>query len=167
MDVNTVLPNGKIPDGLLGKILAEFTGSQGERVILGPKLGEDAGIIDMSHAVTEFDNCLVAAVDPLTVKLHNLPYFAVACNVNDVATRGAIPQWATACVFLPEGSTIAQVISFFREIYEAISLYDISIVSGHTEITSTVINPGIVMTMFGEVKRSNVITTSGANTIFN
>ena len=158
MSQDTILPNGKIPDSILSGILDRFTNSQGDRVILG----EDAGIVDMSHAVTDPDNCLVAAVDPITVNIQNSPFFAVACNINDVATRGAIPKWATAGVFLPEGSTIGEAESFFRELYEAIKPYNIAIVSGHTEVTSTMRNPGIVMTILGEVKKSSILKTGGA-----
>lgn len=150
---------GKIPDEDLSRILKRYTNCNDERVLLGPKLGEDAGIIDMSN---RGNNCLAVAVDPIMVGIQNAPYFAVAINVNDIVTRGAVPKWASASVFFPEGSTLESVEKFFTQLYDAIKPYNISIVTGHTEVTSLVKNPGIVLTMFGEVDKDKIITTSGA-----
>lgn len=150
---------GKIPDDDLSRILAKYTNCNDKRVLLGPKLGEDAGIIDMSN---KENNCLAVCVDPIVVNIQNAPYFAVAININDIVTRGAVPKWASASVFFPEGSTIDDVEKFFGQLYEAVKPYNISIVTGHTEVTSLIKNPGIVLTMFGEVKKDKIITTSGA-----
>jgi len=150
---------GKLPDGELSRILAKYTNCDDQRVLLGPKLGEDAGIIDMSN---RGNNCLAVCVDPIMVNIQNAPYFAVAININDIVTRGAVPKWASASVFFPEGSTLESVERFFGQLYDAVKPYHISIVTGHTEVTSLVKNPGIVLTMFGEVDKDKIITTSGA-----
>ena len=157
-----VLALGKIPDAILSDLLGKYTNSQGDRVLLGPALGEDAGIIDMGHAVTSSNNCLVAAVDPITVGISNAPYFAVAVNINDIVTRGARPKWASSCVFFPEGTTLRQADKYFAELHAAITPHDIAIVTGHTEVSSTVRNPGIVLTMLGEVDKDKIVTTAGA-----
>ena len=159
MKKSDVLKVGKIPDGELSRILDKYTNSRDERVLLGPKLGEDAGIIDMSN---QGDNCLAVCVDPIFVNISNAPYFAVAVNINDIVTRGAVPKWASASVFFPEGSTLESVENYFSQLYQAISPHGISIVTGHTEITTLVKNPGIALTMFGEVQKDKIITTSGA-----
>lgn len=153
---------GKLPDDDLSKILERYTNSVSERILLGPKLGEDAAIIDMSSAETAKNNCLAVAVDPIMVNISNAPYFAVAINVNDIVTRGAIPKWASASVFFPAGSTLEDVDKFFGQLYDAIKPHGISIVTGHTEVTSLVKNPGIVLTMLGEVDKDKIITTAGA-----
>ncbi len=153
------LKNGKIPDEDLSRILEKYTNSQNERVLLGPKLGEDAGIIDMSGIE---NNCLAVTVDPILVNIKNAPYFAVAINVNDIVTRGATPKWAAASVFFPEHSTLDNVEAFFKELYAAAKQFEIAIVTGHTEVTNSVKNPGIVLTMFGEVQKDKVLRTSGA-----
>lgn len=158
MDFSQKLRVGKLPDEVLSKILEKYTNSNNDRVLLGPKLGEDAGIIDLSSS----NKCLAICVDPIMVNISNAPYFAVAINVNDLVTRGAVPKWASASVFFPENSTLSVVDDFFKQLYDAVKKFDISIVTGHTEVTSLVKNPGIVLTMLGEVAKDNVITTSGA-----
>ncbi|MBI1969001.1 AIR synthase [Candidatus Woesearchaeota archaeon] len=159
MDSSEKLRCGKLPDGELSRILEKYTNSNSERVLLGPRLGEDAGIVDLGN---KKNNCLAICVDPIMVNISNAPYFAVAINVNDIVTRGATPQWASASIFFPEGCTLTDVDRFFGQLYEAIQPYDISIVTGHTEVTSLVKNPGIVLTLFGEVDKDCIITTSGA-----
>lgn len=154
-----ILKTGKLPDAELSRILERYTNSKNDRVLLGPRLGEDAAIIDMGNTS---NNCLAVCVDPIMVNIKNAPYFAVAININDIVTRGAILKWASACIFFPEGSTIGDVEVFFKQLYNAVKPHGISIVTGHTEVTSSVKNPGIVLTMFGEVSKDRIITTSGA-----
>lgn len=162
MEKSKILKNGKIPDEELSEILSKYTNAKNKRVLLGPKLGEDAGIIDMGRKYTSEDNCLCVCVDPIIVDIKNAPYYAVAINVNDLVTRGAKPRWASASIFFPDGSTIKDVEQFFEQLHAAIKPYNISLVTGHTEVTSLIKNPGIIMTMLGEVKKSDVITTGGA-----
>lgn len=159
MNASKKLKCGKLPDDELSKILEKYTNSTNERVLLGPKLGEDAAIIDMG---SRKNNCLAVCVDPIMVNISNAPYFAVAININDIVTRGATPKWASSSVFFPEGSTLEDVDRFFEQLYDAIKPYGISIVTGHTEVTSLVKNPGVVMTMFGEVDKDKIIITAGA-----
>ncbi len=158
LDLSKKLRTGKLPDQILSEILEKYTNSNNDRILLGPKLGEDAGIIDLSSS----NKCLAICVDPILVNISDAPYFAVAINVNDLVTRGAVPKWASASVFFPENSTLKIVDEFFKQLYEAVKKFDISIVTGHTEITSLVKNPGVVLTMLGEVAKDKIITTSGA-----
>ncbi len=159
MDISYKLKCGKLPDDELSRLLEKYTNSANDRVLLGPKIGEDAAIIDMG---SKENNCLAVCVDPIMVNISNAPYFAVAINVNDIVTRGATPKWASASIFFPERSTLNDVEAFFRQLYDAVLPHRISVVTGHTEITSLVRNPGIVLTMLGEVDKNKLITTAGA-----
>ncbi len=150
---------GKISDQVLSEILKKYTNIGDDRVLLGPKIGEDAAIIDMSQTK---NNCIAVCVDPILVDIKNAPLYAVAINVNDIVTRGAIPKWGSASVFFPEGITLSEVNSFFEQLYESVRKYRISLVTGHTEITTYVKNPGIVLTLIGEVDKDDIIRTSGA-----
>ena len=152
----TKLEKGKIPDEILSELLGKYTNIDDSSVLLGPALGEDAGIVQLKGSR------LAICVDPIMVNIQNSPYFAVAVNVNDLVTRGARPQWASASVFFPEYVTVDDVDTFFRQLYDAVQPHNISIVTGHTEITSLVNHPGIVMTLFGEVETEDYITTGGA-----
>ena len=54
------LPTGKLPLGLLDNLLSKYTGSSDPRVLVGPRLGEDAAVIDFGETL------LVAKTDPIT-----------------------------------------------------------------------------------------------------
>ncbi|MFC1731410.1 AIR synthase-related protein [candidate division KSB1 bacterium] len=151
-----MLEIGKLPDKFLSGILERYI-TDDNSVILGPSIGEDAGIIDVKD-----EEYLAVCVDPIMVGISNAPYFAVAININDIVTRGASPRWASSSIFFPEGSTEDDVRSFFMQLYKALRPYHISVVTGHTEVTSLVKNPSIIMTMIGTLTKDRMITTSGA-----
>src|SRR5688572_27513169 len=71
--------------------------SRDSRVVVGPRVGEDAAVIDMG------DRYLVATADPITFATDDLARYALAVNANDVAVRGARPRWFLATVLLPDG----------------------------------------------------------------
>jgi hydrogenase expression/formation protein HypE len=156
MDKTKPLCVGKIPDDALSEILGKYVKTEDERVLLGPALGEDAGVISMGN-----NPPLAVCVDPIIVNIKNAPYYAVSINVNDLVTRGAKPRWGAASVFIPEGWNLLQVGEFFKQTYDAAKAHNISIVTGHTEVTGYLKSPGIVLTLFGEIE-GKVIRTSGA-----
>jgi hydrogenase maturation factor len=84
-------------------------------------------------------------------------------NVNDVVTTGAVPKWFTVTVLLPEGRTFeALVESIFEQIHRACEKLNISLIGGHTEITSGLDRPILVGQLIGEVCRENLLATAGA-----
>jgi len=71
MNYSDKLRCGKLPDGELSLILEKYTNSKSERVLLGPRLGEDAGIVDLGN---KKNNCLAICVDPIMVNISNAPF---------------------------------------------------------------------------------------------
>src|SRR5262249_51235255 len=70
----------------LGKLRATFMASLfnkhvtlDDRVVLGPRVGEDAAVIDMG------DRYLVATTDPITFVTEDLGWYALVVNANDLA----------------------------------------------------------------------------------
>ncbi|MCD6083101.1 hydrogenase expression/formation protein, partial [Candidatus Aerophobetes bacterium] len=79
----------------------ELIGSlrQDERVIVGPKIGEDAAVVDFGKT------CLVIKTDPITFTSENIGWYVVNINANDVACMGATPRWFLLTTLLPERKT--------------------------------------------------------------
>jgi hydrogenase maturation factor len=150
---------GKLDIHLLKKLLEKYT-ILDPRVVIGPKVGEDAAVIDPSEGT---DKYWVVTSDPITFTTEEIGYYGVVVNVNDIATRGAIPKWFLATLLFPEERTTGDLIEkVFHQIHEACQRFGVSFVGGHTEIT-----PGIERTilaghMIGEVKKGRLVTTSGA-----
>jgi hydrogenase maturation factor len=127
------------------------------RVVLGPRLGEDAAVLDMG------DRYLVATTDPITFVTEDLGWYALVVNANDLAVRGAIPRWFLATCLLPEGrATEVSVRALFEQLGLACRELSVSLVGGHTEVTHGLDRPVVVGTMLGEVARDRLVTTGGA-----
>ncbi len=153
---NTKLPTGKLKYELLGKILSDFEIAD-PRVIVGPRIGEDAAVIDMG------DSYLIATADPITFTAGNIGYYAINVNANDIAVHGAAPKWFLATILLPlDTSDEAAARRIFGELKQAMAPLGVTLVGGHTEVTDAVNRPVVSGLMLGEVKKGPVITTSGA-----
>lgn len=150
------LPVGKLRPALLGQLFAKHV-TLDERVVLGPRVGEDAAVIDMG------DRYLVATTDPITFVTEDLGWYALVVNANDLAVRGATPRWFLATCLLPEGrATEATVEELFEQLGAACRELGVSLVGGHTEVTHGLDRPLVVGTMLGEVARDRLVTTGGA-----
>src|SRR6266511_3218050 len=107
------LPNGKLRADTLQAIFDRHPCTD-PRVVVGPRLGEDAAVIDMG------DRYLVATTDPVTFATVELGWYALHVNANDLAVRGARPRWFLATLLLPEGRTFGgQVEALFAELADA------------------------------------------------
>ena len=127
------------------------------RVVLGPRVGEDAAVLDMG------DRYLVATTDPITFVTEDLGWYALVVNANDLAVRGAAPRWFLATCLLPEGRTTeGLVVRLFAQLGTACRELGVSLVGGHTEITHGLDRPIVVGTMLGEVAKDRLVTTGGA-----
>jgi len=156
-DQKSWLPLGKLDFSLLDKLLKKYQSKFDSRLIIGPKIGEDAAVIEYQ------DRYLVAKTDPITFATEKIGWYAVQVNANDIATRGAVPKWFQATILLPEKKTTEALIDrIFSQIYDACNKLNITVIGGHTEISYNLDRPIIVGSMLGEVEKDKLISTSGA-----
>lgn len=150
------LPVGKLRAEMLQAVFNKLT-PRDERVVVGPRIGEDAAVIEMG------DRYLVATTDPITFATDEIGWYALQVNANDVAVRGARPRWFLATLLLPEGRTSeAAVEDLFAQLGRACEELEVSLVGGHTEVTHGLDRLIVVGTMLGEVPRDRLVTTGGA-----
>jgi hydrogenase maturation factor len=153
----SVFPVGKLPLEILKKIISNAP-ILDKRVVFGPNVGLDCAVIDNG------DNFLVIKSDPITFVTHNPGWYAVQINANDIVTTGAIPKWMMATFLLPENKTTNELVEeISTQLFSACLEKGISFIGGHTEITYGIDRPIISATMIGEVKKENLVTTSGAH----
>ena len=93
-----LLPLGKLPGELLQAVLDKHV-PRDPRVVVGPRVGEDAAVIDLG------DRYLVATADPITFATDDLGWYALQVNANDIVVRGATPRWFLATLLLPARTT--------------------------------------------------------------
>ena len=146
---------GKLPADLLSKLL-NATAISDPRVLLGPRVGADAAVIDMG------DTVLVAKSDPVTFAADRIGWYAVQVNANDIVCLGATPKWFLATVLLPEDADRALAEDIFDQVTEACAALDVTLIGGHTEITYDLTRAIVSGHMLGEARKVDVVWPGGA-----
>jgi hydrogenase maturation factor len=150
-----VLPLGKLKIDLLEQLLPQQ--DRDTRVIVGPKIGEDAAVIDFGESY------LVAKTDPITFATDEIGWYLICVNSNDIATMGAVPKWLLTTILLPENRTTeASVRRIMEQINTACNHFGITLCGGHTEVTYGLDRPIVIGQMLGEVGKDKLIVSSGA-----
>ena len=146
---------GKFPPELLTRLL-ESTGAENPRILLGPRLGEDAAALDMG------EKALVVTSDPVTFATNRAGWYAVQVCANDVACTGAEPLWFLATLLAPEWFTPDDAARMFEDVASACRELGIALIGGHSEVTQGIQRPIVMGTMLGEVERERLVPTGGA-----
>ena len=149
---------GKLDPNLLKQLLFKFLGAPSDRVIVGPKIGEDAAIIDFE------DKVLVIHSDPITGAIENIGWLAVNVCANDIATRGVRPLWVLVVMLLPQNMKTVQLRQIANQIDEAAKELGITVIGGHSEVTLGIHRPILVATTLGEAEKTKFVSSSGAKT---
>ena len=136
--------------------LLRYHGAPDRRVIVGPRFGEDAAVIDLG---TQY---LILKSDPVTFTADEIGWYAVHVNANDVAVMGARPAWFQATIIVPAGTTPAVVRDIFRDIDRSARSLGIAVTGGHTEVSPAVRQPIVAGDMQGVVPRDRLVTSAGA-----
>jgi len=149
------LPTGKIKPELLKDIIQRAPVFD-HRIVLGPGIGLDCGVIDGG------DRYLVMKTDPITFATEEIGWYAVQISANDIATTGAKPEWMMITALMPEKSTTERLIlEITNQIYQAAAEINISLVNAHTEITVDLNRPILVCSLIGEVEKDRLVTPKG------
>jgi hydrogenase maturation factor len=152
------LKSGKLDIDILKRLLEKHT-LLDPRVVIGPKIGEDAAVIDLGEGAEDY---WVVTSDPITFTTDEIGYYGVVVNLNDIATMGAIPKWFLATLLFPEeGADLGIIEKVFSQIHNACQRFGISFVGGHTEVTPGIGRMILSGHMIGEVKKERLVTTSG------
>ena len=146
---------GKFPPELLGRLLGSAVPDD-PRVVLGPRVGEDAAALDFG------DRLLIAKSDPVTFAVDRAGWYAVQVCANDIACTGATPQWFLATLLVPNSYTPEDAERLFNDVLEGCRSLNVALIGGHSEVTHGIERPIVVGTMLGEVERDRLITTGGA-----
>ena len=146
---------GKFPSSLLERLLQK-PGVTDSRVLLGPKVGEDAAVIDLGETL------LVAKSDPITFATDRIGWYAVQENANDIACTGGTPRWFLATLLVPEAFTEDQAEELYTQVLDACTAIEVTLIGGHSEVTYGIDRPIVSGTMLGEVARDGLVKTGGA-----
>ncbi len=146
---------GKFPPDLLERLLASAAPDD-PRVVLGPRVGEDAAVLDFGERL------LVAKSDPVTFATERAGWYAVQICANDVACTGAVPRWFLATLLVPERFSQDDAVQLFDDVVSGCRDLGVALIGGHSEVTQGIERPIVMGTMLGEVDREQLISTGGA-----
>ena len=146
---------GKLPPALLSRLLSRLDPVEDPSVVLGPRPGEDAAVINPGGGY------LVAKMDPITFATDRMGWYVLQVNANDIAATGGTPRWFMATLFLPEGSPVSMVEEIFGQLQRAAIELGVTLIGGHTEVTVGITRPMISGAMLGEVAPGREISTAG------
>jgi hydrogenase expression/formation protein HypE len=147
---------GKLPMEFLRELLERY-GGQDDRLVVGPRVGEDAAVLDMG------ERYLVVKTDPITFATDEIGWYLVHINANDLATMGATPRWLLLTLLLPERRTSRTMVEeIFAQVSQACDELSVVHCGGHTEITHGLDRPIAVGLLLGEVEKPDLVRTSGA-----
>lgn len=152
-----LLPDGKVDGAILSKRVFPYLGSVQGEIIVGPNVGIDAAVIDVSNLPGK----MVVSQDPITGAGKNAGFHVVNVCANDVASMGAKPMFFLSTIIMSKGTTEEELEKISKDIERAAKEIGISIVGGHTEISSKVSDLILSGTMIGFTER--YVSTSGAN----
>ncbi|MEZ4861346.1 MAG: AIR synthase family protein [Caldilineaceae bacterium] len=153
------LPAGKVPAPLLARLLADLPVDD-PQLLLGPAVGADAAVIDVGR---DPELLWVAKSDPITFATDEIGYYAVNVCANDLAVTGAQPRFYLPTLLLPAGQTDAALVEhIFHQIGAVCRQLGIVVAGGHSEITPAVNQVVVAGTLLGEVARTKVVASQGA-----
>ena len=139
------MKEGKLRPKVLERLLKRAP-VDSQRVVLGPRVGDDAAVVRPGELVA-------LKSDPVTFAGERLGWYAVNVNANDCASVGARPLFFLATLLLPPSADESVASGIFDDIAEACEELGVSLVGGHTEFTSAVTRPVVSGAMAGEVVR--------------
>lgn len=145
---------GKLPPELMARLLGGVP-RRDARVLVGASLGVDAA------AVSFGERLLIATADPITFTGERIGWYAVNVNANDIAVMGGVPRWFLATLLLPAGIAESDVAAIFADLTAACDQFDVTLIGGHTEVTSGLDRPILCGTMLGEAPAGRMITSAG------
>jgi hydrogenase expression/formation protein HypE len=149
------LPVGKLPADLLNKII-NVIDIQDPQVLIGPGIGLDCALVETHQKI------LAIKSDPITFTAQDIGWYAVQVNANDIATTGAVPRWMLATLLLPETSATSELVEQIQiQLNSASQAIGVTLIGGHTEITTGLDRPIVIVTMIGEVERGSMIIPTG------
>jgi hydrogenase maturation factor len=154
--MSNILPVGKLPTDLLARLIGAQPVMHDPQVIIGPGIGLDCAVIEAGSKL------LVYKSDPITFAADSIGWYLVHVNANDIVTTGAVPRWLLIAMLFPEGQTTPEIAErTIIQVYDACREIGVTVVGGHTEITTGLDRPILLGTMVGEVEWERLVTPRG------
>lgn len=142
---------GKLKTGDLKNIILRNIKNNRQEVISNPEIGGDCAIITCGD-----DKLIYLSSDPITGATSSLGKLAVHINANDIATSGTSPLGIMLTILAPENTKKWELENIILEAQAECDRMNMSILGGHTEITSAVNRIVVSVTAIGIGEKKDV-----------
>ncbi|MEX2721159.1 MAG: AIR synthase family protein [Candidatus Wukongarchaeota archaeon] len=153
---------GKLAPAVFEEVIFPFCGAEDENVLVPPRHGVDAGVIDLGDG-----RIMVVAEDPtFGVPSWGWKQFGwgiVHICAGDVACLGIKPKYMTICLLLPPGTERETLEEIWQTIHTECVKLGITIIGGHTGVYPGIaypLNGGCTVIGIGE--KARYVTPEGA-----
>ncbi|MGA3198321.1 MAG: AIR synthase family protein [Halobacteriota archaeon] len=153
---------GKIDLDAFTSFLLPRLGKKDDSVIVPPRTGIDAGVIDIGN-----DRVLIIAEDPIFAIPHQslemFGWYTVHIGASDVAVMGVKPRYMTYSLLMPPETNEEDFHTIVDAIHRAAVELEIAIVGGHTGYYPGFVSPTIGgVTVFAIADKHAYVTPAGA-----
>ena len=153
---------GKIDLDTFTSFLLPRLGNKDDSVIVPPRTGIDAGVIDIGN-----DRVLIIAEDPIFAipnqPLEMFGWYTVHIGASDVAVMGVKPRYMTYSLLMPTETNEEDFHTIVDAIHRAAVELGIAIVGGHTGYYPGFVSPTIGgVTVFAIADKHGYVTPAGA-----
>jgi len=153
---------GKIDLDAFTSFLLPRLGKKDDSVIVPPRTGIDAGVIDIGN-----DRVLIIAEDPIFAipnqPLEMFGWYTVHIGASDVAVMGVKPRYMTYSLLMPPETNEEDFHTIVDAIHRAAVELGIAIVGGHTGYYPGFVSPTIGgVTVFAIADKHGYVTPAGA-----
>jgi len=153
---------GKIDLDAFTSFLLPRLGKKDDSVIVPPRTGIDAAVIDIGH-----DRVLIIAEDPIFAipnqPLEMFGWYTVHIGASDVAVMGVKPRYMTYSLLMPPETNEEDFHTIVDAIHRAAVELGIAIVGGHTGYYPGFVSPTIGgVTVFAIADKHGYVTPAGA-----
>lgn len=140
---------GKLTITDLENLIFKNIQNNNNNVISSGEIGSDCAAVEVA------DKVVYLSTDPITGTTSGLGKLAININCNDIATEGVPPMGIMLTILAPPHTEKEEIALIMKEAQEEANKVGVSILGGHTEITSAVNKTIISATSIGIGERKD------------
>ncbi|MGL6065986.1 MAG: AIR synthase family protein [Cetobacterium sp.] len=123
---------GKLTISDLNDLIFNNIKNSNKNILSAGEIGSDCAAIEIG------DNVIYLSTDPITGANNGLGKLAININCNDIATEGISPTGIMLTILAPPNTKKEEIALIMKDAQDEANKIGVSIIGGHTEITTAV-----------------------------
>lgn len=140
---------GKVKESVLKRAVLKQIKNRREEMVIGPAYGGDSTILSIGSLYN-----LILTVNPITGTPEMMGTYGAQLAANSIAASGGTPVGILVDIMLPEDCEEAVLRQIMKAMEASCKKLAMSVLGGHTEVTTAVNRPIISVTGVGKVDKN-------------